>query len=129
MPIIKMIIETRNVKIIVCKTALFASSNLDAPTYLEINEFPPAPIPLPMPIKTKYNGDINPNAANASILIPETQKLSIKLFKNIKSNEKIVGMANLFIAFFGSPVIVSIFSFISIIDIIYYSYLLNFFDK
>lgn len=114
-PIIKMMIEIITVKIIVCITAFSASLKCDAPMYLEINEFPPAPMPLPIPMITKYNGDMNPKAASASVLIPETQKLSIRLFKNIKSIDRIVGIANLFIAFFGSPVIDSIFSLVCII--------------
>ena len=74
-----------------------------------MSEFAPAPTPLPRPIMTKYSGEINPSAASAFSLIPETQKLSIRLFKNIKSIENIVGKASLFIAFLGFPVIESIF--------------------
>jgi len=50
---------------------------------------------------------MKPNAASASALMPATQKLSIKLFKNIKSIDKIVGMANLLMAFLGFPTIES----------------------
>ena len=110
-PTIKIILETTSVKIIECITALFASSILPAPRYLEISEFAPAPTPLPRPMMTRYKGDIKPSAARASALIPETQKLSIKLFKNIKSIEKIVGKANRLIAFRGLPLIDSILSF------------------
>ena len=42
--------------------------------------------------------------------MPETQKLSIRLFKNIKSSENIVGNANLLMALRGFPLIDSILS-------------------
>jgi hypothetical protein len=63
-----------------------------------------------MPIITRYNGEIKPKAARASALMPETQKLSIRLFKNIKSSENIVGNANLLMALRGFPLIDSILS-------------------
>jgi len=116
-PMIKMTADTANVKMNECITALFASSILIAPTYLEINEFAPAPTPLPKPIITRYNGEMNPSAARASALMPETQKLSIKLFKNIKSIEIIVGMAKAFMAFRGFPVIKLMLSWFAIKDI------------
>ena len=109
-PTIKIITETIPVKIIEWITALFASSIRCAPTYLEISELAPAPTPLPRPMITKYKGEIKPSAARASELMPATQKLSIRLFKNIKSIEKIVGKANLLIAFLGLPIIDSMFS-------------------
>ena len=111
-PTIKTITDTTSVKIIECITVLFASSKRWAPTYLEISEFAPAPTPLPRPIITRYNGEINPSAAKASAFNPETQKLSMRLFKNIRSIENIVGKANLLMAFLGFPVIKSRFSFI-----------------
>ena len=103
-------IETITVKIIECITALFASPIRWAPTYLEISELAPAPTPVPSPIITRYNGEMKPNAAKALELMPETQKLSMRLFKNIKSSEKIVGKASLLMALRGFPVIDSILS-------------------
>jgi hypothetical protein len=130
MPIRIMMIETIIIKIKECITALFASSILLAPRYREIKEFAPAPIPIPIPIMTIYRGVINPNAARASVFIPETQKLSIILFKNIKSIEKIVGKANLLIAFLGFPIIVSILELLSILinnkNLIYISIQISF---
>ena len=78
---------------------------------LPLSEFAPAPTPFPRPMITRYRGEMKPNAANASALMPATQKLSMRLFKNIKSIENIVGKANLLMAFFGEPVMESIFSF------------------
>jgi hypothetical protein len=108
-------IETITVKIIECITALFASPMRWAPTYLEIRELAPAPTPVPRPIITRYNGEMNPRAARALELIPETQKLSMRLFKNIRSRENIVGKASLLMALRGLPVIDSIFS-LALID-------------
>jgi hypothetical protein len=55
---------------------------------------------------------MNPNAARASALIPATQKLSMRLFKNIRSIERIVGMASLLMAALGFPVIDSMLSLV-----------------
>ena len=114
-PTIKMITETITIKIIECITALFASPNLSAPTYLEISEFAPAPTPFPRPMMTSYSGVMKPRAARAFALMPETQKLSIRLFKNIRSIEKIVGNASLLMAFLGFPIITSILSLVCIL--------------
>ena len=85
MPMIKTILDTITVKIIECKTALFASSILWAPTYLDINELVPAPIPFPRPMITRYNGEINPSAASASPLIPATQNCQSSYLKTLKA--------------------------------------------
>ena len=116
-PTIKTMTDTIAIKINEWITALFASSNLEAPTYLDISEFAPAPTPLPRPMMTRYNGVMKPKAASASALMPETQKLSIKLFRNIRNIERIVGKASLFMAFLGLPVIDSMLSLVCIDNI------------
>ena len=100
-PIIEMMIETIIMIIKEWIIALFASSILLAPRYLEVREFAPAPISNPTPIMPMYNGVIKPNAASASAFKPDIQKISMILFKNINSIENIVGKANLLIAFLG----------------------------
>ena len=61
------------------------------------------------------NGVTYPSAANGSGPSPATQILSIMLFANIKNMLAIIGTDSLFIAFLGSPVIISTFSFFSIV--------------
>jgi hypothetical protein len=107
-PTSKTMTDTKSIRIIEWITALFASSKRSAPTYLEIREFAPAPTPFPRPIMTRYNGKMNPEAARASALIPETQKPSIRLLRNIKNIERMVGKASLLMAFRGFPIIESI---------------------
>ena len=101
-------------KIKLCIAALFAALWSWAPIYLDIKEFPPAPIPLPIATNNKNNGVIYPREANGCDPRPETQILSIILLAKIKNILSIIGGANLFIAFLGLPVINSIFSFFSI---------------
>ena len=84
-----------------------------APIYLEIKEFPPAPIPFPNPTKIKNKGVIYPNAAKGSAPNPTTHILSIILLAKIKNILAIIGNDNLLIAFLGSPVIISILEFLS----------------
>ena len=83
--------------------------------YLDIKEFPPAPRPFPNPTIIINNGVIYPSAASGSAPSPATHMLSIMLFANIKNILAIIGKDSLFIAFFGSPVIISMFLFFSII--------------
>ena len=83
----------------------------------EINELPPAPIPFPIPIRTMNNGVMYPSAANGSAPSPATHMLSIMLFAKIKNILAMIGIDNLFIAFLGSPVIISMLEFFSIISL------------
>ena len=109
------IIDIIILNIIECIAALSALCLSCAPMYLEIREFAPAPIPFPAPTSTINSGVIYPNAASGSAPSPATHILSIMLFANISSILAIIGIASLFIAFLGSPVIISMFEFFSII--------------
>ena len=82
-----------------------------------MREVAPAPIPFPNPTSTINNGVTYPSAAKGAGPNPATQILSTILFKKIKNILAIIGHASLLIAFLGSPVIISTFSFISIIII------------
>ena len=84
--------------------------------FLAISEFAPAPIPWPSPIKTMNNGVMNPIAANASGPSPATHMLSARLYIMIKTMESIIGILSFRIAFLGSPVIISIFLFFSLVS-------------
>ena len=106
--------DTTTLKIRLCIAALFAEVLSSAPIYLDIREFPPAPNPFPNPTIIINNGVIYPSAANGSAPSPATQILSIILFAKIKNILAIIGNDNLLIAFLGSPVIISMFSFFSI---------------
>ena len=63
--------------------------------------FAPIPKPLPKLDMIRINGATNPIAARESTPKPETHALSIKELNVIKSKLMIIGMDNLFIAFFG----------------------------
>ena len=110
-----MTIDAIALRIRLCIAALFAEDLSSAPMNLEITELPPAPSPFPNPTIIINRGVVYPNAASGSAPSPATQILSIMLFANIKNILAIIGSDNLFIAFLGSPVIISIFSFFSII--------------
>ena len=121
---IVMIIDATALKIRLCIAALFAECLSSAPMYLEITEFPPAPRPFPNPTIIRNNGVVYPSAARGSAPSPATQMLSIMLFANIRNMLAMMGADNLFIAFFGSPVIISMFSFFSIVCPLAYAIIL-----
>ena len=115
MNMIDMIIETIKLKMRLWIAALFAEALSSAPMYLDISEFPPAPSPFPKPTKIINSGVTYPSAASGSAPSPATQILSIMLFTKIRNMLPIIGSDSLLMAFLGSPVIISIFSFFPII--------------
>ena len=110
-------IDTTALKIRLCIAALFADDLSSAPIYLDMRELPPAPSPLPNPTIIMKSGVTYPSAANGSGPSPATHMLSMILFANIRNILAIIGIDSLFIAFLGSPVIISTFSFFSIINL------------
>ena len=104
--------ERITVNITVCTAALSANFLSFPPIALAINEFAPEPIPFPTPTSIINSGVMNPIAASASDPRPATHILSARLYAIIRSMETIIGTANLFIAFLGSPVIISILLFL-----------------
>ena len=101
-----------------CVADLVAISRFFAPINLEILLVAPFPSPTLAPVNTMKIGVTKPIPAIAVCPSPATQIPSTILYNAVRIIEIIIGIANVFTAFSGSPLINSTFLLAIIIPIL-----------